>query len=90
MNWYKKSQYIPIQIISYMEGTGELKILFPSGKTYIYNVNPYNYEKLYILLKKKNYKAAENLLRNLSQNKEHTEEEKNEMLNELYNKGYLH
>jgi hypothetical protein len=93
-NWYKESQQIPIQILSYMEQTGELKILFPAGKIYTYyDINPYDYDKLYLLLKKRNYKAAEKLLRSLSEkykkNKDYTKEEKDEFLNELYEEGYL-
>lgn len=66
MNWYKESQYSPISIVSY-DSYGELGISFNGGKKYIYhNIPVYLYEKIKKLLEKKNYRAAEKILKNLS------------------------
>ena len=100
MNWYKKVQLtnkiklsqtnIPIDIYSYNETHGELKILFNDKGPYTYhNVNPFIYNKIKYLLSKRNYSTASKILRNISKNTPHTEEEKNEMLNELYERGIL-
>ena len=90
-NWYKKAQQnIPIQIVSYIPEHEELGISFNSGKKYIYpNVTPFTYNRIQTLLKVKNYRAVQKILKNLSNNRPDTKEEKNEMLDELYNRGLL-
>ena len=91
MNWYKKSQLnIPIQIVSYIPEYGELGISFNRGKKYIYpDVNPFTYNKIHTLLRVKNYKQVQKILKNLSANRPDTEEEKQQMLDELYDSGLL-
>ena len=70
MNWYKLSQQIlPISILSYND-YGELGISFSGGKKYVYpNVSPYIYNRISALLKNKNYKKVQQMLKNLSSNK---------------------
>lgn len=90
MNWYKiaQQQYAPIAIVSYFKG--DLGIVFNGGKKYTYEkINPDDYANLDRLLKHKNYKAAQEILRNWSPKKEETEEDRQEMLNELYERGVL-
>ena len=92
MNWYKKSQeYAPIAITSYFPGTGELGISFNGGKIYKYiDINSFTYDKIYKLLKVKNYKTVNSILRTISEkNKKNEEENREEILNELYERGYL-
>lgn len=90
MNWYKIAQeYAPIGITSY-DSYGNLGITFNGGKKYVYeNVNPMDYNRIDILLKNRNYKAAQKLLQSWSPKKEETEEDRQEMLNELYDRGIL-
>ena len=86
----KIAQNIPISIISYSDETGELGISFNSGKKYIYpNVSPFVFDKIEKLLKIKNYKEVQKMLKNLSDNQPDTEEDKQQMLNQLYEEGYL-
>ena len=91
MNWYKTAQqYAPIAIISYIPGYGELGISFNGGKKYIYpKVNPPLYNKIENLLKFKNYKKVQQILKNISDNRPDSEEEKQQMLDQLYDEGYL-
>ena len=91
MNWYKKAQQnIPIRIISYIPQHGELGISFNRGKKYIYpNVTPFTYSRIQTLLKVKNYREVQKILKNLSINRPDTKEEKQEMLDELYEEGLL-
>lgn len=68
MNWYKQAKYDfpPISILSY-DGYGDLSISFNGGKKYVYpDVSPFYKDKIDFLLRKKNYKAVDVLLRNLS------------------------
>jgi len=71
LNWYKKAQqYAPIAIVSYNQTYNELGISFNRGPKYTYyGVNPYYYNKIENLLNRKNYKAAEKILRNFGKNK---------------------
>ena len=91
MNWYKTSQkYAPIAIISYIPEYGELGISFNGSKKYIYpGVTPFNYNEIQILLRVKNYKKVQKILKNLSANRPDSEEDKQQMLNQLYDEGYL-
>ncbi len=99
MNWYKKTQnYAPIAITSYFPGTGELGISFNGGKTYKYqDINSRTYDEIYKLLKVKNYKTVNSMLRTISEkNKKkqltqrgYTAQEEEEMTNELINEGIL-
>ena len=64
--------------------------LFFCGKKYIYpDVNPYVYNKINTLLRVKNYKEVQKILKNLSINRPDTEEDKQQMLDQLYNEAYL-
>jgi hypothetical protein len=89
-NWYKKAQQAnPISIISY-NSTGELGISFNGGKAYVYpNVSPFVYKKIQTLLRVKNYKKVQDMLKNLSANNQETEEDRQQMLNQLYEDGHL-
>ncbi len=100
MNWYKKTaqEHDPIVITSYSSEIGELGISFNGGKTYRYlDVNPFTYMKIYKLLKVKNYKTVNKILKNISEGNKrkqltqrgYTEREEQEMINELINKGIL-
>ncbi len=84
MNWFKQAQqYSPIAIVSY-DHDGNLGISFNGGKKYNYpDVSPFYYNKIQTLLKVKNYRKAQEILKNLSGNMLHTEEEKQQMLSEL-------
>ena len=90
MNWYKiAQQFAPIAITSYSK-IGELGISFNGGKKYIYyNVSPFDYDKIRALLRVKNYREVQKILKNLSKNRHDTEEEKQQMLQQLYDEGYL-
>ena len=90
MNWYKISQqqFAPIAIVSYFGD--ELGISFNGGKKYVYdNINQDNHDDLEFLLKKHNYRAAEEKIRSWRPKQEETEEDRQEMLNELYERGIL-
>lgn len=91
MNWFKQAQqYAPIAIVSYVPSSGELGIVFNGGKKYTYkNINPPNYEYIDSLLKNRNYRKAQEVLKSWSLKREETEEDKQEMLNELYDRGIL-
>ena len=91
MNWYKTTQqYNPIAIISYVPEYGELGISFNGGKKYIYpGVSPFIYNKIQTLLRVKNYKKVQKILKNLSDNRPDSEEDKQQMLDQLYDEGYL-
>ena len=100
MNWYKKTaqEYAPIAITSYFPNTGELGISFNGGKTYKYiDINSFTYDKIYKLLKVKNYKTVNSILKNISENNKkkqltqrgYTAKEEQEMVNELINEGIL-
>ena len=90
MNWYKIAQeYAPIGITSY-DNNGNLGITFNGGKRYNYeNVPPIVYDRIDSLLRKRNYSAAQEVLKNLSSKNKETEEDKQGMLNELYERGIL-
>jgi len=92
MNWYKIAQQpAPIAIISYFASIGELGISFNGGKKYVYqDVSPFHYNKIMTLLRVKNYRAVQAILKNLSINRPDTEKEKQQMLQQLYDEGYLH
>jgi len=92
MNWYKIAQQVlPISIVSYSPNIGELGISFNGGKKYIYlDVSPFLHDKINTLLRVKNYKKVNEILRNISVKKEEeTPADKGEMLNELYEEGLL-
>ena len=79
MNWYKIAQkYAPIAIASY-SNDGTLGIVFNGGNKYIYeNINIDNYGYLDSLLKNRNYRKAQEVLKNWSSKNEETEEDKRE------------
>ena len=90
MNWYKiaQQQYAPIAIVSYFGDN--LGIVFNGGKKYTYErINPDDYLKIKTLLEKRNYTAAQALLRSWGNAGKETEEDKQEMLDELYERGFL-
>ena len=91
MNWYKTAQNVaPITIVSYIPSYGELGISFNGSKKYIYEkINPRDYNYLENLLKNKNYKKAQEILRRWSLKNKETEGDKQEMVDELYERGYL-
>ena len=89
-NLLKQAQQIPpISIISY-DNYEDLTISFNGGKKYIYpNVTPDDYNYIRKLLRVKNYKKVQEILKNISANRPDTEEDKQQMLNQLYNEGHL-
>ena len=91
MNWHKRAQKIaPISIISYIPSYEELGISFNGGKKYIYpNVNPFIYNQIRNLLKVKNYRKVQEILKNLSVKQKETNEDKKQMLDQLYDEGHL-
>ena len=96
MNWYKESQSVPIQWLSFSQYPGdvygEMGISFNGGQKYIYkDVSFDESEKIRKLLRNKNYSFVNKLLRNISdrQKKEDTKEDKEEILNELYEREIL-
>ena len=90
MNWYKKAQQIPpIAILSY-NSYGDLAVSFNGGKRYVYpDVTPDDYNYMKNLLKVKNYKKVQEILKNMSANRPETEEDKQQMLNQLCDEGEL-
>ena len=90
MSWYKTAQQIlPITIVSY-NNLDELGISFSGGKTYIYpNVSPFYHNKIQTLLRVKNYREVQKILKSLSANRPDTENERKQMLNQLYDEGHL-
>ena len=84
MNWFKKAQQTPpIAIVSY-DHDGNLGISFNGRKKYSYpDISQFYYNKIQTLLRVKNYKEVQKMLKNLSANRPHTEEEKQQMLSEL-------
>jgi len=90
LNWYKKAQNNtnPI-VITFYNSYGELGVSFNGGKTYIYlNVNPYVYDKIKRLLRNKNYREVNKILKNIS-GKGKEEDNRKEILDELYERGIL-
>ncbi len=69
-NSFKQSQqYAPIAIVSYIPEYAELGISFNGRKKYVYpGVSPYIYEQIRNLLKYKNYRKVQEMLKNLSIN----------------------
>ena len=90
MNWYKiAKQYATIAIVSYSYD-GTLGIVFNGGKKYIYeNINIDNYGYLNSLLKNRNYRKAQEILKSWSSKNEETDEDRQEILNELYDRDIL-
>ena len=80
MNWFKQTQQAPpIAIVSYIPEYGELGISFRGSKKYVYSdVSPFLYEKINILLRVKNYKEVQKILKNLSAKATKIEEKKQE------------
>ncbi len=88
-SWYKRAQKIvPISIVSYFPNIGELGISFNRGKTYIYpDVSPFLYDRINTLLRVKNYKEVNKILKNISENNKNNEkEDREEILNDLYDR----
>lgn len=90
MNWFKQAQqYPPIAILSY-DNYGDLAVSFNGGKKYVYpNVTPDNYNYIKSLLRNKNYRKVQEILKNISDARPDSEEDKQQMLNQLYEEGHL-